>query len=518
VLVVDKPVGLVSADPARAAGGEHLSPAARPGHTLFEVLKKFVRERAFGARRGPPPRLWIVHRLDKEASGLMVFAKSEGAFASLKDQFKTKAAQRIYLAVTEGELGPPGHTGTHQSMLEDQSPPPGPGPGRGDKHRPQRSFTPGSERALRPAVTHYRVVETARGRSLVQVRLETGRKNQIRIHMSELGKPLVGDARFGAKTDPIGRLGLHAAELGFEHPGTHKPVRYRSSAPASFYTCVGLPPPAGSEEGGAERAPAAAPTSWNNVAGWYDSMLEEARNDHYEDVILPRTLELLAPRAGERVIDVACGQGIVSRKLAEVGCEVVGVDAAPALVEAARARSEGAAGIRFEVGDARDLRPLGEQLGAFDAAVCVMALANIDPVEPVLEGIGALLKPGGRLVAVITHPGFRGHGQTYWGWDDERKRQFRRVDAYLSRWSHEVQMHPGKAAAGESGGEQTTWSFHRPIGAYVEACTRAGLLVEALGEWTSVRTSTSGPRAEEENRSRREIPMFLAIRAVKRGG
>lgn len=545
VLVVDKPTGLVTADPARAAGGEHLTPASRPGQTLFDILKQYIRNKP-GSRRGPPPKLWIIHRLDKEASGLLVFGKSDRAFEVLKDEFKSKKAHRIYLAVIEGELGPPGHTGTRQSMLEDQSPPPSPHhssrsspTGRGRDHPSDRDRSPVP---MKPAVTHYRVLHTSSSgapRSLIQVRLETGRKNQIRIHMNELGHPLAGDARFGARTDPIGRLALHASELGFVHPGSGQTVRYRSSAPASFYSCVGAPvqvgggsdasrseaealPPPGVPLPNTPPTPNSPPTSWDRVAGWYDTMLEDRRNDHYEDVILPGTLRLLAgvlPVGGAprpRVLDVACGQGVLSRRLIERGCEVFGVDASPKLIAAARQRTAPGEPSRYEAADARELGRLG--LTGFDAGVCVMALGNIDPLGPVFEGVAGALKPGGVFVAVVSHPAFRVHGRSAWGWDDRTGTQFRRVDAYLSAWAQEIQMHPGKAAAGQSGGEAVTWSFHRPIQAYVAALAAAGLTLDALEEWTSRRASTSGPRAAEENRSREEIPLFMAFRARKIAG
>jgi hypothetical protein len=152
------------------------------------------------------------------------------------------------------------------------------------------------------------------------------------------------------------------------------------------------------------------------------------------------------------------------------------------------------------------------QHGGFDAATCIMALTNIEPIDSVLSGAASLLRPGGALVLVISHPAFRAPGQTHWGFDAKGPGggvQYRRVDGYLSAGQHRIVMHPGEAP------DVVTWTFHRPIQHYSRALAQAGMAIELLEEWSSRRQSQPGPRAEAENRSRREIPLFLAIRAVK---
>jgi hypothetical protein len=139
----------------------------------------------------------------------------------------------------------------------------------------------------------------------------------------------------------------------------------------------------------------------------------------------------------------------------------------------------------------------------------------MDPLAPVMQAVAAALKPGGTFVWVITHPAFRAPGQSDWAWDPKTARQYRRIDGYLSPGQKPIDMNPGKAARGEQ--TATTWTFHRPLQTYVEALARAGMLVDRLEEWPSLRASTSGPRAAEENRARREIPLFLGVRARKLG-
>ncbi|MBC7771248.1 MAG: methyltransferase domain-containing protein [Pyrinomonadaceae bacterium] len=526
VIVVEKPPGIITADPTRTNGD-----------TLFDKLKQYIaethgrqRRRTFEDRQ----RIWVIHRLDKEASGLLVFAKTPHAYESLKEEFRAKRITRLYIAVTEGVIGPAGQAGTCQSFLREE-------PSGKVVSIDSSKFrgSPDSDDMAKLAVTHYRVLGSRSagqhmrdidGTTLVQVRLETGRKHQIRVHMASLNHPLVGDHRYGAKTDGLKRLSLHAAELGFTHPTTGLKVRLNSPAPASFYRLVGIEPPSAIAPRAADgpqglpppRAstasdPALNPgknTSWDRVAEWYDELLDDKGNDHYEHVIVPGAIRLIDPTAGMKFLDVACGQGVLCRRLAAIGVKAVGVDLAPQLIAAAQRRSpaesEGAANPttpEYHVGDARDLASL--PLKEFDAAACVMALMNIDPLESVFTGVHSLLRKGGSFTIIISHPVFRAAGQTSWEWDQRQGKQYRRIDGYLSSGQKRIQMHPGADP------NLVTWTFHRPIQTYARLLTSTGFAINAIEEWPGRRISTSGPRALEENRARREIPLFLAIRAVK---
>jgi RluA family pseudouridine synthase len=534
IVVVDKPAGLLSS-PLSDGRDSRDQPA-----NVFDLLKRRYPGRGRGRER--QRGVWIIHRLDAYASGLMVFAKTEPAFEWLKAELRARRIRRVYQALVEGVIEPGVGgvaQGTVRSVLKEES------PGR------MRRVREDDEGQV--AITHWRLIASGKGRSLVECRLETGRKNQIRMHMRQLGHPIVGDVKYG-RADPEHaersghRLCLHAAELSLAHPTTGEMLHLRSPTPRLFERLLGRKiPPAPSmtaEETGpatdlpdeparAAKARAAAHAkhpsgqtrdSWEHVAEWYDRLIDERGSDHHERVILPGTVRLLEPRAGERVLDVACGQGVLCRRLSALGCTVLGVDASETLIE--RARSAGTPGCEYRVHDARDLA--GLNAGAFDAATCVMALMNIDPIEPVMRGIAASLRPGGRFVAVILHPAFRAPGQTSWGWDEQSPpertgksgrrravRQFRRVDAYLSPVSRRIVMNPGETAAG--GRPIVTWTYHRPIQAYVQAMARAGLVIDAVEEWASVRVSRPGPRSAEENRARREIPLFLALRAFRPG-
>lgn len=248
-------------------------------------------------------------------------------------------------------------------------------------------------------------------------------------------------------------------------------------------------------------------TDWGEVADWYDQLVGESGSEYHREVVLPGVLRLLALRPGDAAIDIACGQGVLCRILHEQGIETTGVDAAAELIHAARRR--GPESIRYHVADARDLAFLPAD--HFTAAACVLAIQNIHPLPPVLAGVSRILKPGGRLVIVMMHPCFRGPKETSWGWDGAAKVQYRRVDRYLLPRKTPIITHPGKSPDGY------TWTFHRPIETYAKALRNAGLLIDAIEEWPSHKTSSPGPRAAAENTARKEIPMFLAIRGVKEG-
>jgi ubiquinone/menaquinone biosynthesis C-methylase UbiE len=246
-------------------------------------------------------------------------------------------------------------------------------------------------------------------------------------------------------------------------------------------------------------------TDWSNVAGWYDALVGESGSEYHQQVVIPRVMKLLALKPAQRFLDIACGQGVLCRVARELGAEVTGIDAARELIDAARQR--GPADIRYHVADARELKFLPE--GHFHAAACVLAIQNIHPIQPVFEGVFRALTTEGRFVMVMMHPCFRGPKETTWGWDEQKKVQYRRVDRYFVPRKTPIVTHPGKSP------DTYTWSFHKPIEDYVKALAGTGFVLDALEEWPSHKTSTSGPRAAAENMARKEIPMFMAIRAIK---
>ena len=198
VLVVEKPANLLS-----------IASEAEPEKTAYFQLNEYLRQ----AHPRSKQRVWIVHRLDRETSGLMVFAKTPEAKEFLQsnwDRFEKK-----YEAVAEGRL--PRNSGTLKSDL--------------DESNPFKVFIRPASGLTRHAVTHYRVLAETKPLSLVELTLETGRRHQIRVQLASVGCPIIGDEKYGAKNDPAGRLGLHSSFLRFTHPVSGEELRFSSPLP-----------------------------------------------------------------------------------------------------------------------------------------------------------------------------------------------------------------------------------------------------------------------------------------------
>jgi ubiquinone/menaquinone biosynthesis C-methylase UbiE len=243
---------------------------------------------------------------------------------------------------------------------------------------------------------------------------------------------------------------------------------------------------------------------WDQAARWYDSLVGDQGSVYQKSVVMPGAFRLMDLKKGDRVLDLAGGQGVFSRYLSQKGMRVTGLDISRELVQHARKRSRDS--IKFVVADAGDPEALPNQ--KFDAVACLLAIQNIKELDPVLSNVGRWLKPSGRLVLVMTHPCFRIPRQSHWGWDEEKKIQFRRIDWYHSESEIPILTPPFASA------DSFTVTYHRPLQSYFESLRRNGFQVDALEEWASDKVSQPGKRSKAENRARREIPLFLALRAV----
>jgi 23S rRNA pseudouridine1911/1915/1917 synthase len=200
LLVLDKPPGLLT-----------IASDRERERTVYRLLWDYL------AAGSPPRRPFIVHRLDRETSGLLVFATSPRAKRELQEQFAARRAERVYVAVVEGRVRE--DRGRLASWLAE------------DRGRRVRSGRAGQGRQ---AVTDYRVLERRRDATVLELRLGTGRRQQIRVQLAELGHPVVGDRLHGSARSPLGRLCLHATRLGFVHPATGAAVRFESPPPRAF--------------------------------------------------------------------------------------------------------------------------------------------------------------------------------------------------------------------------------------------------------------------------------------------
>ena len=210
LVVIDKPPGL----------SVHPGPG-HPDRTLVNGLLALCPDIKDAGGIGGEIRPGIVHRLDKDTSGLMMVAKSQGAHNHLSAQIKERRVTKGYLALVSGV---PAHdTGFIDAPV-----------GRDPRHRKRMAVVAGG----RDARTRYRVLEQISGWSLVELYLETGRTHQIRVHLAYLGHPLMGDGVYGRTNDLLGRHFLHAHHLGFQHPDTGKPVEFRSNLPKDLSLVV----------------------------------------------------------------------------------------------------------------------------------------------------------------------------------------------------------------------------------------------------------------------------------------
>lgn len=200
VIVIDKDSGLLS-----------MGSKKEKQMTAYRQLMEYVQS------IHPNNRVFIVHRLDRDTSGVMIFARSKMIQQRLQKAWTETVQERSYIALVEGTVK---KDGTITSWLTEDKTymmHSSPKPNHGQK-----------------AITHYKMLKTNRKFSLLKINLDTGRKNQIRVHMQDLGHPIVGDKKYGSAMNTISRLGLHANAIKFKHPESGKIMRFESEVPASF--------------------------------------------------------------------------------------------------------------------------------------------------------------------------------------------------------------------------------------------------------------------------------------------
>jgi len=180
--------------------------------TAHSILNEYVQ------RSGRQHRVYVVHRLDKDTSGLLVFAKDEKTKFTLQDYWEKIVKDRRYVAVLSGDMEK--DFGTVSSWLMD--------------NKMYVTYSSMTNNGGDKAITHYKTIKRANGYSLVELELETGRKNQIRVHMQDLKHPVLGDVKYGDGNNPLGRLALHAFKLSFYHPVTNELMEFETPYPAAF--------------------------------------------------------------------------------------------------------------------------------------------------------------------------------------------------------------------------------------------------------------------------------------------
>ncbi len=245
------------------------------------------------------------------------------------------------------------------------------------------------------------------------------------------------------------------------------------------------------------------PAGWEPVADWYDGWVGKEGSEHHRRLALPAVLDLLDLQPGRQILDIGAGQGVLAPYVAEGGARYTGVEISPKLLSLAR-QHHGKHG-RFLQGDARHLPQVkGLEAGAFDAAVFLLSIEDMNPLADVVESAAWALKARGQVVILMRHPCFRVPRQSGWGFDEGRSLQYRRVDRYLTPLSVPMKSY-GKERSG------TTISFHRPLNHYINEMAVSGLLLDRLHEIPTYKTGET----RAERLANEEIPLFLALRAIK---
>ncbi len=201
LIVINKPSGLLT-----------IATDKEKRKTAYAILSNYVK------MADPENKIFIIHRLDRETSGLLMFAKNEKIKLQIQETWATTIDQRTYVGVVEGEVQEP--EGTIVSWLNES--------------KAFIVYSSQNPQHGQKAITHYKKIKGNKAFSLLQINLETGRKHQIRVHMQDINHPIIGDSKYGSTQSPIRRMGLHAQVLAFTHPKTGKPCRFETEIPRKF--------------------------------------------------------------------------------------------------------------------------------------------------------------------------------------------------------------------------------------------------------------------------------------------
>jgi ubiquinone/menaquinone biosynthesis C-methylase UbiE len=293
-------------------------------------------------------------------------------------------------------------------------------------------------------------------------------------------------------------------------------------------------------------------TSWGKVADWYDSYLEDG-DSYQKQVILPNLMRVLDPKPGEKILDIACGQGYFTEEIANRGAHVVAFDISPELIRKAERRfeAEGVTNARVFVGNADNMKEIRD--ASIDSAVCVLAAQNIEHADHMIQESARVLRrakmqdrvgltiknthkkgimsaeefndtlknasslKGGKLVLVLNHPSFRIPKDSDWHFEEQARnphqgKQGRVVYRYLSEGKITIDMNPGMPKE-RIRDKVYTVSYHRPLQVFVKWLTKNGFVITRIEEWSSHKKSATGPRQNAEDTARKEIPLFMCIEA-----
>ncbi len=246
-------------------------------------------------------------------------------------------------------------------------------------------------------------------------------------------------------------------------------------------------------------------TSFEDSSNWYAACVKDKGHYFHRNIILPRIKQILTIHKSSKIIDLACGSGILQRWI-NPETEYVGLDISKSLIkEAGKYAKKNQSFIQADI-----TKQLPVSDTDFSHAFIILALQNIEDGEKAIKNASKHLKKNGKLIMVLNHPCFRIPRQSAWHIDDEKKLQSRLISSYMSPMKIPIKTHPSKKSSA------VTYSFHYPIETYINWLYSNNLLVEKIEELCSDKKST-GKKARMENRARKEFPLFMIIVAKKAG-
>lgn len=250
-------------------------------------------------------------------------------------------------------------------------------------------------------------------------------------------------------------------------------------------------------------------TSWENVKSWYNNAVGDKGHYFHQNIVLPSTLRLLNLKAGDELLDLACGQGVLERTI-PTGIEYLGIDKSKSLIEEAekikKTAVQAQATHTFLVQDvAQPLNPTK----TFTHATIILALQNMENIETPISNISKHLQQNGKALFVINHPYFRIPRHSMWETDEKNNTIYRKANRYMSTLKVPIAANPGQKE-----NSAFTTSYHYPLAQISKELEKNGLKIQVIEEWISDKDSV-GKHAKAENIARKEFPLFMAILAVK---
>ncbi|MBM9605294.1 RluA family pseudouridine synthase [Desulfopila inferna] len=201
IIVINKPAGLLT-----------VATDKEKRKTAYSMLSDYVK------KENSENKIFVIHRLDRETSGLLMFARNEKIKEQIQENWGSTVSQRTYVGVVEGRIEQP--EGTISSWLTES--------------KAFIVYSSQNPQSGKKAITHYKTLKANNTYTMLQINLETGRKHQIRVHMQDMKHPIIGDKKYGSSDNPLRRLGLHAQVLAFVHPSTGEPCRFETGIPEKF--------------------------------------------------------------------------------------------------------------------------------------------------------------------------------------------------------------------------------------------------------------------------------------------